>query len=194
MSALQRKIHFLQKHPQKTHVCSSHGGVLGFTAMCCSNGWIRIYIFIKQLLETPKEKVLVRPSLIISQRLLDFGPVMQLFKQAGMFYNTNRMYFWMDSIHNSILKSVIGSLHSLLKFHIFHLFICSSNTKQFTLCSYFKQIRFCSEFHFHSEICPCRSCERCGHFQQINTFCLNYILTALLTLAATTPLVAVSGA
>lgn len=73
-------------------------------------------------------------------------------------------------------------MHSLLKLHFFHLFICSSSTKQFNLYSYFKQIRFCSEFHFHFKIRPCRSCWRCGHFQQINTFWLNYFFNGIINI------------
>jgi len=105
---------------------------------------MRIYIFIKELLEILQKEVVPKRSLIIPRRLRDLRSVMQLFKHADTFYNTNRMYSCDDSIHNSILKSVTRSLHSLLKLHFFHLFICSSSTKQVSLYSYFKQIRFCS--------------------------------------------------
>lgn len=50
---------------------------------------------------------MLKRSLINPRRLLDLRSAMQLFKQADMFYNTNRMYSCDDSIHNSILKSVI---------------------------------------------------------------------------------------
>lgn len=68
---------------------------------------MHIYIFIKQLLEIPQKKVMPKRSLINPRRLQDLRSAMQLFKQADMFYNTNRMYSCDDSIHNSILKSVI---------------------------------------------------------------------------------------
>lgn len=104
----------------------------------------------------------------------------RLFKGGDVFDNTNGTRSCNDPIHNSILKSVTRSSHSLLKLHFFHLFVCSSSTKQFHLCSYFKQIRFCSEIHFHLTTRPCRSCRRCGRLQQIDTFWLNGVFNGII--------------
>lgn len=135
---------------------------------------MRIHMFIKQLLEIPRHK------LIIPRRRLDLGSVKRLFKGGDVFNDTNGTRSCDDPIHNSILKSVTRSSYSLLKLRFFHLFICSSSTKLFNLCSYFKQIRFCSEIHFHLTTHPCRSCRRCRCLQQIDTFWLNGVFNGII--------------
>lgn len=81
------------------------GRAFGFIGMRCGNGWMHIYIFIKQLLGILQKKAMPERSLITPRRLLGLGPAMQSCKPAGMFYNTNRTRSRDDFIHNSILKS-----------------------------------------------------------------------------------------